>query len=58
MLALIGAKRSLSRSSVDIDGVLVAGPEKIARIVSRPGKLSRSTVATIAGHLAAELPPA
>ena len=58
MLALIGAKRSLLRSAVDIDGVLVAGPQKIAKIVSRPGKLSRSTVAIIAEHLALELPPA
>jgi hypothetical protein len=58
MLAFVGAKWALLRSGVDIDGVLVAWPQKIAKIVSRPGKLTRTTVARIAEQLAAALPQA
>jgi hypothetical protein len=58
MLAFVGAKWALMRSGVDIDGVLAAWPQKIAKVVSRPGKLSTTAVARIAGHLAAVLPHA
>jgi hypothetical protein len=58
MLAFVGAKWALLRSGVDIDGVLAAWPQKIAKIVSRPGKLSTTAVARIAEHLAAVLPQA
>jgi hypothetical protein len=58
MLAFVGAKWALLRSGVDIDGVLAAWPQKIAKVVSRPGKLSTTAVARIAEHLAAVLPQA
>jgi hypothetical protein len=58
MVAFVGAKWALLRSGVDVDGVLVAWPQKIAKVVSRPGKLSRTTVARIAERIAAALPQA
>jgi hypothetical protein len=57
MLALVGAKWGPLHSEIDIDGVFVASPEKIAKVVSRPGTLSKSAVQRIAHRLAAELPP-
>jgi hypothetical protein len=58
MLALVGAKWGPFRSPVDVDGIYVAWPEKIAKVVSGHGPLSRSSVARIAERLAAELPSA
>lgn len=58
MLALVGAKWGPFRSPVDIDGIYVAWPEEIARVVSGRGPLSRPSVAKIAERLEAELPSA
>lgn len=58
IIAVIDAKWALMHSTVEIDGILLARPEKIAKIVSQPGKLSRSAVERIAERLDAQLPPA
>jgi hypothetical protein len=56
MLALIDAKWGPRRTPLLIDGIHVAWPENIAKVVSRPGTLGRSSIARIAERLSAELP--
>jgi hypothetical protein len=56
MLALVDAKWGPRRTPLLIDGIYVAWPAKIAKVVSRGGPLSRSSIERIAERLAAELP--
>jgi hypothetical protein len=58
ILALVNVDWGIFPTAFEIDGVLVAWPKEVARVVGRAGPLSTQEVRSIAGQLANRLKPA
>ena len=58
VLALVNVDWGIFPTAFEIDGVLVAWPREVARVVGRAGPLSAAEVRNTAGQLANRLKPA